>query len=233
MKKIIVVFMAAMMLLGLAGTALAYDAEITFQGIPWGSSYEEAGHILFDSEFFIIEEEIALQMDEKEFLQNVMYMSRCTPCYLIEKKGAIRVDSSSDFKQVGYECNVYNPFGQLKSIGGYSFTPIMYFAGNGENEALIAVSLSAGSDKAMFDDLEKKLTSVYGDRKTGKAETLTGSKATYYAWLGSNNTCIWLFNDLSRIRLVYGTLDAESILNEYLSAAPTEKPVDSTDVGGL
>ncbi len=44
---------------------------------------------------------------------------------------------------------------------------------------------------------------------------------------------VWLFNDLSLIRLVYGTLDAESILNEYLSAAPTEKPVDSTDVGGL
>lgn len=236
MKTIVSLVIAAMMLLGMTGTALAYDAEITFQGIPWGSTNEEAAKNLLENGFFLLDDDSQLQMDEEEFLQYAMYLSRSAPYYLIEEKGSIRVGSSPDFEKVGYEIYVNNPFGKIKTIGGYSFTPIMYFAGNGEDAALIAVSMSAGpgiDDKAMFGDLEQKLTSVYGDKITGDAETITGKKTSYDAWLGSNNTCVRLFNNSGMIQLIYGTLDAESILNEYLSAAPTEKPADSTDVGGL
>lgn len=43
MKKMLAVLMVLVMVMGLLGTALAYDEEITFQGISWGSSFEETG----------------------------------------------------------------------------------------------------------------------------------------------------------------------------------------------
>ena len=39
------------MLIGLTGTALAYDEEITFQGISWGSSFEETVEVLKEKGF--------------------------------------------------------------------------------------------------------------------------------------------------------------------------------------
>jgi len=73
MKKLLIWLLTVAMLSGLMSSALAYDEEITFRGIPWGSGIEETKKCL-----------------EKEFGTNLVYSDPTIESYVTEGSFAVK-----------------------------------------------------------------------------------------------------------------------------------------------
>ncbi len=240
MRRILSVLLAVVLVIGLANTAFAYDEEITFQDIPWGSSIEDTIKIMVEKGF--IQEETIQAIGGPDNVINYMYVSDGEADYLYKKgKDIIFGNESDDQVRAMGSCIFDNPLssGLAKKIAGYNVNNIeFYFAKNDTGSGLISARIDLVFDrketKEVFDDLTQKLTTVYGKPQKGKRSMLSGTKAPYYAWKGKNDTCVWLFADsLGGVLLTYGTLNAGNILKEYLTAVPTKVPVDSSDTSGL
>ncbi len=130
-------------------------------------------------------------------------------------------------------------------IAGYEVAEIvMCFARDDiESELLsVLIVLDATDTEEAYGDLTSKLSQLYGEYDEGNFEEsfveMSDWKGSFNVWQGANNTAVMLAKRYgSRISLIYGTLDAQDILDayyaEYQANTHTPAPVDSTDTSGL
>lgn len=208
MKKMMALLLAAMMVLGLTGTALAYDEEITWQGIPWGSNVEEVIRFLMENNFI-----------ESEPNVSSGYFAECFT-FLTEK--GIEAIPGKD-----YDTDYWNACASLEitpeeyKIGGYDIEDITFnFAANGDSESLISVVVrNRAWDDAARKDLTNKINRVYGNN-----------------WIGANNTAIcfverggiWDYN-----YLVYSKTDAVTTLKEAFEHVPVGMAPNQNGTEGI
>ena len=227
MKKIFALILTAM-LLGLTGTALAYDKKITFQEIPWGSSVEDTIKILNDKGFF--------NPEWAEYVNQIL-MSECGS--YIKEREEINAEMSGENSKVLtlLQIDHGNQFlADDKKIAGYPVERLEFtFVVNGAESQLVNVGIDLEYKNAAetIADLQQKLTSVYGN--SIHADVLHGIIATD-CWMGTDNSIILLYisENGANFTLDYGTLNAEKMITVALEnhTAPTNN-VDSSDVGGL
>ena len=235
MRKAIAIFLILALLAGMMGCAAAYDGEIVFQEIPWGTDREEALSLLLGKGY--IPDEYMEMIGADELAAYFVYEQGGS--YLGKNRSGISLHSENDVQRVLYTLLFRNPFDNVlvKKIAGYSVDEInLCFADNRTESALIAVYLqiqSMENYEVFFDDLKEKLVKVYGKAETGKATGVTGKNITFCAWEGDQDTCVWLFADMGVVQLVYGTLNARNILKEYLTAKPAAVTPNPDDTDGL
>ncbi len=234
MKKILCLVLA-LMLLSCAALAES-EKEITFQGVKWGSSIEEMGKIWVSNGFVF-----------EHFSPEPEWVSHMSTEYLTNEN-TIDVSMTADgYEAVGGRAwHGWTWFDGAK-IAGYDIREIQTFwACDEDDSALLAVKviLKVNDKAAAYDDLVAKLTSLYGEGQNVK------HYAQVNAWLGANNTAVLITADGhntaselltersgDRLALIYGTLDAQNILEayyaEYLASYKPEPTVNPGDVSGL
>ena len=205
MKKMIALLLTATMLRGLTGTALAYDEEITWQGVPWGSSADDTIKILNEKGFLnpewaeyanqILMPGMGSYIKEREEINAEMSGENGAALSLL------RIDRGNQF------------LADVVKIAGYSVNRLEFtFVINGTKSRLVNVGIDLEYVNAAeaIADLQQKLTSVYGNGK--HAEVLHGVIATD-CWIGADNSMILLYTSENNgnFTLDYGTLNAEKM----------------------
>lgn len=263
MKKILYLALSLILLLSCSAVA-EEEREITFQGVPWGSSISDTYQMLLDNG--LIDAEYDKHNGEHvKTLGNAWGLSLGAvlgmedDVYLTSDNGvgiaATRTYRPviARFSDIDPESDVYFLINDMK-IGGYKVGNFYsYYAYSENNTELLSVVISLKVDNAeeAYSDLTAKLTTVYGECSQFKASvagfSLYNGKVCN-AWQGANNTAVVLSSSYGitdilsggvtyYIDLIYGTLDAQKILDayyaEYQANTPTPAPVDSTDTSGL
>ena len=217
MKRVLAFLFALLML-----TACAYadeTAEITYQGIPWGSSVETVKKWV-----------------EQQGFKSVLDTSGILTCLDAECKYTFKPmegvkniiaqsDSAFQFQTAGY--NVRELYFCFDTVDG---KPAL---------ATVHVAIDPKYDTAQtLDDLEQKLTQVYGENECTSAPATSSSPFGYnfsyalrssgerYIKRGANNTAVCLSNSYG-MKIVYGKTDAFADLEE-----PTVT-VSPFNLGGL
>lgn len=219
MKKIISLLLLVILLLSLSLPALAYDEEITWLGIPWGSSPEEALPIL--AEKGVIKEEI-LQYRK---LNN----SNCSFLFPGEKEwDGPFAPKSFDTKA----CNwLLTKSDILSQIAGYDVNYIsLNYSDDGEQQNLLTIGIDFDTtqQKEAFEDLSQKLTKVYGECESTVNNPLPAINHRTNIWYGKNNTVVCLIYKYSLTTLFYSVTNAKEILDQI-----PDVTVDANDTFGL
>ncbi len=176
MKKMLCLVFSLMMLL--TGSALAEEEkEITFQGVPWGSSVVDSYKILFEKGLFskaydAYSRNKIIKLDPK-WLQ--VDHGR-TVRYLTAEDGVVIAYASEDYKQAlahlgtnhqsGYSANGIGGKGVDAKIAGYQVKQFdLWYAYHGNNTELVSVVLMLIVDDVdeAYSDLTAKLTTLYGE----------------------------------------------------------------------
>lgn len=215
MKKVISLLLLVVMLLGLSLPALAYDEEITWLGIPWGSSPEEALPIL--AEKGVIKEEI-LQYRKLDY----SYCSFLFPGE-IERDGPFAPKSfdTKACKWYLWETEI------ISQIAGYDVNYIsLNYSDDGEQQNLLTIGIAFDTKqkKEAFEDLTQKLTKIYGECESTVYNPLDFRTNT---WYGKNNTVVCLIGDYD-LNLFYSVTNAKEILDQI-----PDVTVDANDTFGL
>jgi len=195
MKRILAFLFAFLML-----TACAYAdeaAEITYQGIPWGSSVETMKKWAKDQGFKVVAEYTSSPsyLDaEGKFTQSIMMSTSNTGCT------SVTAQQNSAFQVAGYDVSHLNFC--FDTVDG---KPAL---------ATVTVSIDYKYDIAQsLDDLKQKLAQVYGENECTtepKASIFMPSyvsRGERYFKRGANNTAVCLTNSGS-VTIVYGKTDA-------------------------
>lgn len=224
MKRVLALLMAVLML-ACGGSALAdEERELTFQGVPWGSSFQETMQSLLDSGFLVNNRNISVQEMDRilnqgcgrflYFLDDYWCAFDCGEEYICNYPAYSGNDIS---------------VAEDKTIAGYGIEEIDFsYVKQGEDTRLMTVKLFLDyqDGAATYEDLRAKLSYVYGE---GEHSEASGSIDT---WSGANHSMIFLRYNGSHIELCYGTADAEEWLEEAKAAIPKQE-IDGTDVSGL
>ena len=204
--------LAAMLLAGMASTALAYDEEIIFQDFPWGSDHASVAKLIekkgVPGSKFVKNGDWILDMG---ILQN-------------DENDPFSYDYGNYYRNTVAICVSDELYPQ---IAGYDVKLIkfnfLYGAdekGLNEHETqLLEVEIQLKDLNT--DDLLAKLSSIYGEPK----EWSEG-----YYWLGANDTGVFLRTSWGQ--LIYGKTDAAQKLQSLLDtingvAEPTADPNNS------
>ena len=212
MKKMMALLLASMMLMGLAGTALAYDEEITWQGIPWGSSVDDVKSLLIENGFVIDETEIKLYDGYNQIFP------------MDANGGEIGFETIDPTMPYAVTISLDQP--NIR-VSGYEVKRICFiFATTGEDSQLITIGI-AFSEQGIFKELQNKFASAYGKGKTNKG--VFGNEFTTV--IGANNTAVSLLKSSISFNetLLYGKLDGIELLQSNLSAPSEQQP--KQDVG--
>lgn len=242
MKKIISLLLLVVMLLCLSLPALAYDEEITFQGIPWEADVETAITTLAEKGYIKksgIQKTISSLLNDAGIKKADLVTMKTTslsttlPGFILSME---KLDGQTsplgqynDFKEI----TVYTRLRSIeKKIAGYDVQSIsLLFAHDNKQTQLISIQILFDTEdqQALWDDLTAKLTSLYGN----KEELPSGDQ--YHVWFGANQSAILLCAESQKTMLYYGTTNAESIINSYLSelVEQNDTVADPTDVSGL
>ena len=179
MRRIIAILLA-LLLLGLSCNALAYDEEITFQGIPWGSNHKEVEKLLKDK--------YGKNVEKYSYLNNIEW-DYYAP--IVSKN--YNSSTSSPVNAIGATCKL-----KKEKIAGYDVENIVsyYLYPSGDENATwlhsISVTLSLENIVEGFDDLAAKLTDKYGEPIEAGSMSVEGFDFPYYAWVGGEDTFIHL-----------------------------------------
>lgn len=213
MKKMLALLFVAMLLLSMASTALAYDDEITWQGIPWGSSVGEVKYLLLDKGIVTDESEMSLDNGYNQiFLMNADG----------SEIGFDLIDPTDP-----YVATVTIDKPQL-TVSGYAVERICFiFAKADENNTRLLTVGIAFSENGIYKDLKKTFTSVYGKAKTGKNSF--GNE--FITVEGTNNTSVTLFKTSTTFNetLLYGKLDGLEIVESMID--PGSDTEEKTEAG--
>ena len=210
MKRMLAVVLIAVLLLSIASSALAYDEEITWQDIPWGSSIEKI--------------EQYVKKNYKGFSAEDIWGE------ILDNEGMPITAHNGDYngKIRGYYAEISDK--SMPEVAGYKIAVIGFiFVSDGNSTSLVSISLYPikpdGKDAA-FTDLSEKVKAVYGDEVNENKDFVTV--------LGENNTAISVKRSDSMM-LIYGKTDAIEILNGVDTPAETTNPnsVDSKNTNGL
>ena len=218
------------MVLGLSGTALAYDGEITFQGIPWGSSFDDSFKIMESNGFTTDEYGVTL-----EWLKNNGYPRSGSGSFLVpEESRNYMTGNVSQYTDV-LSCFQFEmgTLAEDKKIAGYDISQIEFsFVSLGDDTKLItaAVRLKWENQERAFDDLHDKLSSVYGEAEHKQDNN---GIVNNYVWKGENNSIVLLDFGQQFLQLYYGTADATEWLEQAQQEYVPTNTVDSSDTSGL
>ena len=260
MKRIAALILA-LVTLGLTGTALAYDGEITFQGFRWGSSLEEVitrwTELALDSEDFLDEKtraELAAYREQagaeafRGLLEERVVPAADSDVYLI-----VEADGGLCLRNPFYEdapCILLLLPGPANVAGYPCDTMAMLFVYGVDESgaciptethlALIAAALRAANQAEAAEDLRNKLTRVYGESREDSGHAAQGSPY----WTGADRTAVELFGGTSILVYADAGLCTDYIARHPAAPAvparvePTATPVpannvDSGDISGL
>lgn len=207
MKKLIVVLFTIILTIGFAN-AYAYDDEITFQNIPWGSSVQEVKNAM-----------INIYGDEKPvlpgFSSGVGYHGGIK---LLHAEYLLYQDPKDRVNIAGYNARVVFVF----AIGGNADLNLDSSAAETADKKLISVrfTVKAKNEQEAKEDLIKKITDIYGEgveRKNGNV-----------IWEGKNNTAIELLLKSSYPDDTFCIWYGKTVLNEADYLAPTSAPLNTS-----
>lgn len=212
-QKFLPLLLAAILLISACPlTALAgiIDGEITFQNIPWQSSFETVRSALT--------KEGLVSGNMQKFTDMGYYL----------KPFKKSVGTTSEVKG-----RMEATFKTQKPIAGYDTTYVsMTFASSEDHTQLVyaRVSFECPNLEEAFYDLETKLKSIYGETKR-TSKKVNNLPCKECVWFGENDTALWLYlysdEDLT---LHYGTLKAGEIIE---SLPKQSNHVDPTNTYGL
>ena len=197
MKRILAFLFAFLML-----TACAYAdeaAEITYQGIPWGSSVETVKKWAKDQGFKVVAEYMISPPSylnaEGKFTQGLMTITSNTGYTLVTAQ------QNSAFQVAGYDVSNLNFC--FDTVDGKSAL------------ATVMVSIDPKYDTAQsLDDLKQKLAQVYGENECTTEPKTNSFMPSYvptgerYIKQGANNTAVCLTYPIVNVTIVYGKTDA-------------------------
>ena len=210
MKKRMSFLLVVAMVIGLMSSVLAYDDEIVFHSIPWGSSVEEV-KALFQNEN-MKKSVYAEDHFETEILQDDGNTAFYIDSYDYARTGSMLFYSECPFTIAGYDVKGIVCDFMFESDG-------TDWNRNKPHLRQIGISLKDYN----IDDLLQKLTSVYGEPKQLEDD---------YLWVGENNTAVCL--TANYYCLYYGKTDAiDMILQSVEEMKNPVKQPDPNDVGGL
>ena len=128
MKKYLAFFLA-LALITVSGAALAYDDEITWQGLPWGSSADEVVQFLMEKGFIETEPNI-----------NSGFFPECYT--FLTDKGKEAIPGRDYDKEYWDACASISIYSDSFQVGGYEVEDISFnFASDGEKENVTWQSL--------------------------------------------------------------------------------------------
>ena len=208
MKRMLALLFAVLM-----PTSCAYadeTAEITYQGIPWGSSVETVTKWAKDQGFKFIN-------DYSGILDYLDAEGKYTSKYMAGVKDIIADRTPGfDFQVAGYDVDkIYFCFDTV----------------NGKDAlATVTVYLDVVDfdfKNRALDDLEQKLIMVYGENECEPAQQMSGfigfgfnfSSGDRYIKLGANNTAVCLTSESLNVMIVYGKTDAFADLKQPVATA--------------
>lgn len=213
MKKMLTLLLVAILLLSMASTALAYDEEITWQGIPWGCSVGEVKYLLLDKGIVTDESEMSLENGYNQI-------------FLMDADGSeIGFDLIDPTDPYVATITIDRP---QFTVSGYAVERICFiFAKADENNTQLLTVGIAFSENGIYKDLQKTFTSVYGKAKTGK--NFFGNE--FITVEGANNTSVTLFKTSTTFNetLLYGKLDGLEIVESMID--PGSDTEEKTEVG--
>lgn len=213
MKKLLALVLAAMMLASI-GCAWAEGTteeavEITFQGIPWGSSVEEVVSWAKEngfSERFISSPFFVASLDKSgKYTNTSLYLSGISVKMLTAM-------ASSSFQ-----------------IAGYTVSLEFYFDARGEKTELgtVVATIQAPQTQAMLDDLEQELITAYGENALPSTDISPNGTGDRYRKLGAADTAVCLTNNPNYgAQLIYGKTNAftnEKVAKESVEKTTVEK----------
>ncbi len=225
MKKMLCLVLSLMLLLSCSALA-EEEKEITFQGVPWGSSKEETRQIWIDQGF------VKPNPPAGSGSNGNYGFSFSAEGDLVYFSGSDDTMCCHSFKISALEVTTLASYELNKVCEFYACDRVE----DGTALMMVLVELKVSDGEAAYDDLTAKLASIYG-----QYEGLTWEDygMVVNMWKGANNTVVVLAPDgnTGLVTLLYGTLDAEKILGEYedryQATIPTPVPVDPTDTSGL
>ena len=210
MKKIAAFLLAMMLALGLT-TAFAEEEakEIVWQDIPWGISYQETVKLLIEKK--IIDSPENLKMGDYYQLSMMGIWAN----FLLENGEVDFYIFSPKYLNSGIIVATNYSYDLSFTYGGYPVRSItLTFS---PDDQLMSIAIAPKDFN--YDDLTKKLTTVYGEP----------SIQDPFVILGGNQTAISF--DFNTESFVYG----KTTWNEILSEPETETQAisDNVDLGGL
>ena len=207
MKKSVALLLVIILLDGLAGGALAYDDEITFQGVPWGSTDKETVRILTEKGFIA----------ENDDASMYSLMQGLGTCLLLWKDGGYAT------KREFGSWEPYEDYSQWlwdrkydscpKHIAGYDIKElILSYCVDEETSRFICAGFmvdAANPDEA-YQDLLGKLNKVYG-----KGKEFTDPTYEIATWNGADGTAVFLQHyNPDNVWVFYGTTKSEDYFIE-------------------
>ena len=196
MKKLL---LGAIMAFLLSSSVSAYDQEITFNGIPWGCTYEEFKkqkdmyfpYESFDTYGYAVDEILGYDLPDNYAEGTMAYIS---------DSASTNVAGYDDVSSTYYFANKYDG-DSLNDPKTTSFYAAVY-----EFEDIADLDGAA-------EDLKEKLTSKYGECKDKSVES---RGRTIYSWEGANDTECALYIDhvWENLQIAYAWRGGEEILKE-------------------
>lgn len=237
MKKALVLLLAVLMLANV-GCAWAEETGeavgITFQGIPWGSTYEETVRRLV--ECGVLKDETYAGLEEGAWWFDV----------LDEHGEIIRVeketfpDSYNPAALVSFRINSACGLVPEFTMGGYSVNALeFFFANDGTTTRLVSVMvlpLPSDTFPAMCLDLVEKLDAVYGKGTLVETRFTSTTVGHTYSRICDDHSAVYIASkeDLY-FDFMYGTTDALQMLGEAFENLPSagNNNPSANDTGGL
>ena len=213
MKKIIALLLAATMLLGMI-TAFAEDEakEITWQDIPWGSSFDGVHQIMTDKGIYNPSSTTVMQGKHANSI-----MSGLAGAFLLEN-GDIEEEWYSD-KYIKSEIRHLVYFAPEVVAGGYNVKTLIFTFSPDDKLMTIVVGIDTNDFwSGPAEDLSTKLKTVYG----------ASDNENRYLKLGENNTAVTLGSTPMATGIIYGKTNWNEVL-----PGESENVVDVTDTSGL
>ena len=230
MKKALAFLLTVILILGV-GNSFAYDQEITFQGIAWGSTQEEWAASL--------EEIYGDKLKGVEGLGTTHFVDFKTK----NKKLAsslTQIDTSASVARIS------------DTIGGYDVEGIYFYSVFAEGDESrnssstllyqVTASLLVNNPKKAEKDLLDKLSVLYG-KKSQVIKNVGDFKLSLHYWLGEDNTFVLMgrrppFEGNELILVWYGKMiDPEEFRKQFGSSVmPTpelHKEANPSDYNGL
>lgn len=211
--------------------ANAYDGEIIFRGIPWGTNVNEVRTKLANDGMISNNHPISADDYITPWAEDEEWRTKSEAGAVI--KGS---NISESFTVAGYHLRY------IDIDCAYNYTADSVDR-SFENTKLISaqIKFEINDGDLVFVDLSNKLSSIYGEAKTYSETKSAGhgsDKTDYYdywaIWYGSNNTGITLHHSyalhadsverkIESVELTYGKTDGVAYLEGFVSALANEK----------
>lgn len=221
MKKIFCLLMALVMLMGATGVFAEETQElpeIDFRGVKLGSTLAEMQTVLEDNPY---NAETYCGTDLSDIMFDTYYL--LSPHYTHPENPVCFLEGArlaNGRNVAGYEATY---------VGTYFVRPVTDGVISTDNAETVfyagSYGFEGGDIDTMVDDLEKKLTTLYGTPEKQKV-----NDGTALIWYGANDTAIslWSYGRYPYVGLSYVWLGAETLIEEARNAYDPA-PVDNTN----